>query len=179
MVIWYQKKRQRNKQGPKKRQREGNMMEKVFSVAILVFQTSFTVRNGSLCHVFSRRLQVWVTCGNHFAPECSACGGKNWCNGECEWDNQTGTCIGVLVSCGNHLAPECSACGGKNLCKGECEWEDQIGTCASVLVSCGNHLASRCIACGGKNWCNGECEGDDQKGNLRPFTGIMWKSLSS
>ena len=37
-----------------------------------------------------------VSCGNHYATSCAECpqnNGASWCNGECDWNTGTSTCV--------------------------------------------------------------------------------------
>ena len=46
-----------------------------------------------------------VSCGSHKSDSCSNCPqghGKQWCNGDCQWDDEAGTCIDVE----NHVSPQ-------------------------------------------------------------------------
>jgi len=68
-----------------------------------------------------------VSCGNHKASSCSKCGGgKNWCNGDCNWTNNLCVHKGA-VSCGRHEASSCSECGDdKGWCNGDCNWTNNM-----------------------------------------------------
>jgi len=79
-----------------------------------------------------------VSCGSHKADTCLACPegkGKDWCNGDCQWDSESDTCIPrpiKPVSCGSHKADTCLACpqgNGKDWCNGDCQWDNESDTC--------------------------------------------------
>ena len=72
--------------------------------------------------------------------------GKNWCNGDCYWND------------------------GKSVNRGKAEEDKKQPGCLLKKISCGGHRANSCSKCPfsgnkykGQNWCNGDCYWNDRK----------------
>jgi hypothetical protein len=88
----------------------------------------------------SSEMETHVVCGAHTAPSCAECpmgNGPSWCDGQCQWNDNTNICEerpASYVVCGGHTAPTCALCGNdSSSCNGECHWNSATETCEHLF----------------------------------------------